>query len=75
MLKLGDGGGGGITSDFNPLSSWITFCQEFLVPTESTYISGNGDVYYLITYELAHLGAKKQGDCITVVYWASIWVQ
>ena len=31
MLKLGDGGEGGITYDFNPLSSLITFCQEIIV--------------------------------------------
>ena len=50
MLKLGDdGGGGGITSDFNPLSSLITFCQEIIVPTASAYNWGKeDDLYYFM---------------------------
>ena len=49
MLKLGDGGEGGITYDFNPLSSLITFCQEIIMPTASAYNWGKEyDLYYFM---------------------------
>ena len=59
MLKLGDGGEGGITSVFNPLSSLITFCQEIIVPTASAYIWDKEDDLYHFMDWLSNLGGKK----------------